>query len=159
MGQEFKKYAFPKDVQLRGADTFFEQVREATVEAMRRGIKANSIVINENMVYVPDACGMDLRMVCGLHCYVTKDELPEEYSFAVLHDPTRGRKTVADRIRGMSNREMAAFLARHDAEQNRLRLQSQGTAVTATELKALSDILYRVWLNWLEGPAEEDGNG
>ena len=94
MGQEFQKYALPEDVQLRGVDDFFEQVRKATAEALRRGIQANAIVINKNMVYVPEFCGMDLKMVCGLHCYVTKDELPEGYSFAVLHDPTREKKDV-----------------------------------------------------------------
>lgn len=99
MDLKFQMYELPKDVKISGADDFFEQVRKATAEAMRRGIEANAIVINENMVYVPEACGMDLKMVCGLHCYVTKDELPEGYSFAVLHDPTRDKKDAVEVVR------------------------------------------------------------
>ncbi len=76
-------------------DKFIEMVRKATAQAMSEGINANSIVINENMVRVPEF-GMRLptghgimmpRMICGLNVYLTKDELPEAYSFAVLEGP------------------------------------------------------------------------
>lgn len=80
----------------REQDTFLEFVRKVTAQAMSEGIKANSIVINENMVRVPeftfgDCCGFVRtvpRMICGLNVRLTKDELPEGYSFAVLEGPT-----------------------------------------------------------------------
>ena len=80
------------NIVLQKQDSFFESVRKATAQAIAEGIEANSIIINENMVRVPDF-GMILptgegiimpRMICGLNVYLTKDELPENYSFAVL---------------------------------------------------------------------------
>ena len=74
--------------------SFIESVRKARAHALAEGIKANSIVINENMVEVPDAWINMLhgarhlpRMICGLNVYLTKDELPENYSFAVCEGP------------------------------------------------------------------------
>ena len=76
-------------------DSFVGLVRKAAAEAVREGIKVNSIVINENMVKVPETV-MALRgghsmhiptMFCGLNVYFTKDELPEMYSFALVNGP------------------------------------------------------------------------
>lgn len=74
--------------------SFIEMVKKATAQAMNEGIKVNSIVINENMVRVPEAwirtplgARMLPKMICGLNVYLTKDELPEAYSFAVLEGP------------------------------------------------------------------------
>lgn len=73
---------------------FYELVKKATAKAMNEGIKANSIVINENMVRVPETWihtpfgARELpRMICGLNVYLTTNELPENYSFAVLEGP------------------------------------------------------------------------
>lgn len=74
---------------------FIESVQRATAYAFNKGIKANSIVINQNMVEVPsftmcDPLGNPVvmpHMICGLNVYLTKDELPEGYSFAVLEGP------------------------------------------------------------------------
>jgi hypothetical protein len=76
-------------------DKFLEFVSKVTAQAMREGIKANSIVINANMVRVPEFTFCDClgsvrivpRMICGLNVHLTKDELPEGYSFAVLEGP------------------------------------------------------------------------
>ncbi len=75
-------------------EKFFELIKKATAEAMNEGIKANSIVINENMVRVdetwiktPLGARMLPRMICGLNVYLTTNELPENYSFAVLEGP------------------------------------------------------------------------
>ena len=74
--------------------SFIEQVKKATAQAMREGIDANSIVINENMVRVPETwirtplgARMLPRMICGLNVYLTTNELPENYAFAVLEGP------------------------------------------------------------------------
>lgn len=79
----------------REKDTFLEFVQKVTAQAMSEGIKANSIVINANMVRVPEFTFCDCtggvctvpKMICGLNVYFTKDELPEGYSFAVLEGP------------------------------------------------------------------------
>lgn len=75
-------------------DSFIKSIQKATAQAMAEGIKANSIVINENMVRVQDVwirtpLGARClpKMICGLNVYLTKDELPEGYSFAVLEGP------------------------------------------------------------------------
>ena len=76
-------------------ESFFDMVREAYNYAMREGIKVNSIVINKNFVKVPstwirNGCGGAIMlppMICGLNAYLTEDELPEGYSFALLNGP------------------------------------------------------------------------
>lgn len=75
-------------------DRFIELVKKATAQAMNEGIKANSIVINENMVRVPETwiwspMGAHKlpNMICGLNVYLTTNELPENYAFAILEGP------------------------------------------------------------------------
>ena len=84
-----------QNVMREAEDSFMKQVQKATAEAFREGIKANSIVINENMVKISDVwirtpMGAKClpKMICGLNVYLTKDELPENYSFAVLEGPS-----------------------------------------------------------------------
>lgn len=80
----------------REQNKFLEFVKEATAKAMSEGIEANSIVINENMVRVPEFTVCDPfgtprvvpKMICGLNVYLTTKELPENYSFAILEGPT-----------------------------------------------------------------------
>lgn len=75
-------------------ESFIGLVRKTYAEAMREGIEANSIVINKNMVKVPEF-GTMIRghgviiptMFCGLNVYLTKDDLPEMYSFALVNGP------------------------------------------------------------------------
>lgn len=81
-------------------DNWIGLLEKSLKEAARRGIEANSIVINENMVVVPsffvrhydtgkDRCTLHEmpRMICGLNVVLTKDELPDGYSFAVVEAP------------------------------------------------------------------------
>lgn len=62
--------------------------------------------------------------------------------------------TNADKIRAMTDEELLVFLVKHDVEQNRMRLESNGIVPTATQLSALSNTLNAVWRNWLQHPAE-----
>ena len=74
---------------------FIDMVKKAYTQAIREGIKVNSILINKNMVKVPatwikNGCGSAIElppMLCGLNVFLTKDELPEGYSFALLQGP------------------------------------------------------------------------
>lgn len=75
-------------------EELFSAVRRATAVAMHEGIKANSIMINDNMVKVPETwiktpLGARClpRMICGLNVYVTTRELPDGYSFAIIEGP------------------------------------------------------------------------
>lgn len=76
-------------------ERFFDLVKKATAQAMNEGIKANSIVINENMVRVPESwiyaplvgARMLPKMICGLNVYLTTNELPDNYAFAILEGP------------------------------------------------------------------------
>lgn len=80
--------------QMGSNESFISLLRKTYIEAMREGIEANSIVINQNMVKVEefgtviDGHGIIVpTMFCGLNVYLTKDELPEMYSFALVNGP------------------------------------------------------------------------
>ena len=93
----YHEVPFPADAKLEDArDTFIELVRKAQIAAFQEGVEANTIVINENMVKVESfpfsgVGGYGFRiaptMFCGMNVYLTKDELPDGYSFAVFEGP------------------------------------------------------------------------
>ena len=117
-----------------GIEYLLKSVMDCYHEAIREGIKANSIVINKNMVKVPGMVGVWPTMICGLNCYVTADDLPDGYSFAVVEDENKP-KTNADRIRAMTDEELEAFLINVDLD------------------KAGSPFINE-WGKWLKQPAE-----
>lgn len=75
--------------------SFVESIINAEQEALRQGIKANSVLINANMVKVPEFLMLYGEhsykaippMICGLNMYLTKNDLPDGYSFAVFQGP------------------------------------------------------------------------
>lgn len=83
-----------------------KQIAEARDAAFREGIKANSIIINQNLVKYPGgyfSFGMGQvvsclpPMICGLEVYGTKTELPEDYVFAVVEArQTEREKLIAE---------------------------------------------------------------
>ena len=93
----YHKVPFPEDAKIEdGRDKFVELVRKDRIAAFQDGVKANTIVINENMVKVETfpfsgIGGFGFRiaptMFCGLNVYLTKDELPDGYSFALFEGP------------------------------------------------------------------------
>ena len=64
--------------------------------------------------------------------------------------------TNADRIRSMSDHELAVFLSEKYAAESIYRVREQGHEPTATQIKALHEGLYMTWLRWLRQPAEVD---
>lgn len=76
-------------------DSFVERAREAYQCAIREGIEVNSIVINKNIVKVPETwikmpsggARMLPTMFCGLNVFLTENELPETYAFALVEGP------------------------------------------------------------------------
>lgn len=78
-------------------EQFIKELRAAYHKAIAEGIRANAIVINKNMVKVPktpialdDCRGLRImpEMICGLNIIWTMDELPDNYTFAMVagHD-------------------------------------------------------------------------
>ena len=63
--------------------------------------------------------------------------------------------TNADRIRAMSDEELAAFFAKDNMDAAVLNLRDQGYEPTATQIKELTGRLRWRWLAWLKQPAEE----
>lgn len=94
--------------------SLYNAIIKAHKEALIRGIEANSIVINENMVEVPyvwfkDANGYAREMppmICGLYAYFTKDELPDGYSFAILKGPEYNDRLAKFESIGMEPEEL-----------------------------------------------------
>ena len=130
----------------------YELIVDAMREATRENIKADSIVINDNLVKVPERFGEYPAMICGLKTYRTSYDLPEDYLFAVLHDARP--MTNADRLRAMSDKELALFLTEKYANESVFRLREQGYNPTATQIKALHEGLYMTWMQWLRQPVE-----
>lgn len=64
--------------------------------------------------------------------------------------------TNADRIRAMSDRELAYFLADKYVMEGCRRLNDEGYEPTATQIEEIRHTLYCTWMNWLRQPAEED---
>lgn len=60
----------------------------------------------------------------------------------------------ADRIRDMSDRDLAEFLSGKFAEVGYLRLNEEGHKLTKTQVEAIKYNLFGVFMKWLKQPAE-----
>ena len=63
-------------------------------------------------------------------------------------------KTNADRIRAMSDEELAKFVASKIVNLENHKMMEQGHIPTATQLSALGAIMYDTLVMWLKQPAE-----
>ena len=73
--------------------------------------------------------------------------------FDMTYEVANKPKINADRIRGMSDTELAKFLAERFANETCNRL-SEDAVVTATQIAAITHTWYCCWLDWLKQPAE-----
>lgn len=64
--------------------------------------------------------------------------------------------TNADRIRAMSDEELALFQAKRYAQSVFLDKEKDGVVLTGAAKEAFIADLYHVWLRYLKQPAEED---
>lgn len=64
--------------------------------------------------------------------------------------------TNADRIRAMSDEELAAFLAERIVNQSVVSLKADGHEPTATDIFNISERLTRIFHAWLQQPAKEE---
>jgi hypothetical protein len=62
--------------------------------------------------------------------------------------------TNADRIRAMTDEELALFLTERYAKESILRVREEGHEPTATQIKALHERLHLTWMRWLRQYAE-----
>ena len=62
--------------------------------------------------------------------------------------------TNADRIRAMSDEELARFVATKIGNLENHKMAEQGHTPTATQLSALGQTMYRTLMNWLRQPVE-----
>jgi hypothetical protein len=76
---------------------FIEKIQQAQVEAIKKGIKANTVLINDKIGYVkPFLLGRNSifpPMICGLEVQIT-DELPECYDFLICENPVTERERL-----------------------------------------------------------------
>ena len=62
--------------------------------------------------------------------------------------------TNADRIRAMSDRELAAFLAGKFTDHETEKAVKKGEMLTATYVSEMAHTWFTVWLQWLRMPVE-----
>lgn len=65
-------------------------------------------------------------------------------------------KTNADRIRTMSDKELAAFLAGKFTDHETEKAVQKGEVLTATYVSEMAHTWYAAWMQWLRQPAEEN---
>lgn len=65
-----------------------EHIIQAQIEAVKRVIKANAVVISDKLYFskLQISCNDDVPMICGLKCVYSK-ELPDDTLFAVCYLP------------------------------------------------------------------------
>lgn len=94
-----------------------ELINEAKKEAIKNNIKANMIIINENLIKT-DAFYIKVGnsvtdfppMICGLEVKLTNDELPDNMAFAITYGYTEREKLV-NQVREDIKREILIDLA------------------------------------------------
>lgn len=66
------------------------------------------------------------------------------------------KSSNADRIRAMSDAELAVFMADKYMMESCMRLADEGYEPTEVQKKAIKHTLYCTWMEWLKQPAKED---
>ena len=86
---------------MKGLIELYKAAMEAQKEALKNKIRANTILINKSLGIVkgfPIDYALFPPMICGLEIKIT-DELPEEYSFAIVKSPTTLREELIAQVR------------------------------------------------------------
>lgn len=100
------------DVIEESAQSLSDMIAEANAKALKEGIKANTVIIDERFAKVNAfdfVFGRDVMhlppMICGLEVQVS-DELPDGYSFAVLEAPETERERLIRKAKSEAAREI-----------------------------------------------------
>ena len=67
-----------------------------------------------------------------------------------------GIMTNSDRIRAMTDKELAAFLAGKFTDHSTQLSMERGVFRNATSISAEADLWFTVWMQWLRSPAQEE---
>ena len=71
----------------------------------------------------------------------------------------RKEQTNADRIRAMSDEELANFMAERSVNESTLHRLDKDHGLTSVQIEAIKHNVYCAFMQWLKQPAEEgDGN-
>lgn len=104
------------DVISESAKSLSDMLAEAKAKALKEGIKANTVIIDEHFAkvnafdFVFGRAVMSLPpMICGLEVQVS-DELPDGYDFAVLEFPETERDRLVRKTRTEAIKEFAERL-------------------------------------------------
>ena len=98
-----------EDILANERERLYQLVMDTIYQALHEGIKANTILINSNMVKVKPFYfeGRSIpTMFCGMNLYVTKDELPDGYSFAIFENEHRSDRLAEFEAIGMEPSEL-----------------------------------------------------
>lgn len=68
-------------------------------------------------------------------------------------------QTHGDRIRAMSDRELARFMAERNVNESTVQLINKENALTAVQIEALRHRIYCAYMQWLKQPAEDMEKG
>ena len=97
------------DIITNERERLFNLIHETYIQALHEGIKANTLLINSNMVKVMPF-GWYNRMLptmfCGMDVYVTKNDLPDGYSFAIFENEHRSDRLAEFEAIGMEPSEL-----------------------------------------------------
>lgn len=101
--------------------SFHEHIIEAFKESMKHNIKANTVVINENLVKVEpfrvrvlnDRYADMPPMICGLEVKYSQGELPDDYAFAVLERPYTDREELVRETTKQIKRDIKKWVKKH----------------------------------------------
>ena len=111
-GQAEKVILTADDVISESAKSLVDMLAEAQAKALKEGIKANTVIIDEHFAKVNAfdfVVGRDIMhlppMICGLEVQVS-DELPDGYSFAVLEAPETERERLIRAAKSEAAREV-----------------------------------------------------
>lgn len=102
-----------------------------------------------------DTCKYDLFRLCGEEDKTPCDDCyngnpPTKWEPGENYEPM----TKADRIRAMSDEELATFVAEKIVNIENQKMIEQGHTPTATQLSALGHTMYCTLMRWLREPAE-----
>ena len=102
----------------RGISQMCKSIQDALKEAWRHNIKANAVVINDELYYsrlcsTVGGLFLDVPMICGLRVLPSKNELPEDTLFSVSYAPhlEPSEREELERLR-QENEELRAFKER-----------------------------------------------
>ena len=98
---------------------------------------------------------LDSRFACAVTEAVELLVAQGEQIADLENNPTI--KTNADRIRGMSDQEIAYFLSRYAVSAANLRMMGIEDNMTHTQLAALQKHMWSIWMRWLRAPVEVQG--